>query len=183
MSGIGVIRMGLWEELERYFIILDCGCMVYCDSPEQEEIEIEQLYTALENKYGSDFPIYRYDAPEKKPTQKDFYLALMDSVNCQDNSTKDPIYLHHILTQHIQGEVEASNSHIKKAVLIVKNAERLSEKQYTWLIDIYNTLGMKDVRIFTILFGSSKLKEVRKKFITKGKSQIVQRYMVKEFTC
>ena len=96
MSGIGVIRMGLWEELERYFIILDCGCMVYCDSPEQEEIEIEQLYTALENKYGSDFPIYRYDAPEKKPTQKDFYLALMDSVNCQDNSTKDPIYLHHI---------------------------------------------------------------------------------------
>lgn len=173
--------MGLWEEMELYFTVSDCGGLIYCDSPEQTDIEIEQLSANLKRKYGAALPIYQYEATEKKTDHKTFYLSLMGAANCRDVSTKDPVFLHQILTQHIQ--IEAAGSRYKKAVLIIRNAERLSEKQYNWLIDIYNELYQHNVVLSTLFFGSSKLKEEKKKYRKKGKDQIVQRYMVKEVTC
>lgn len=173
--------MSLWDEMIRYFDILNSGCMVCCESEEKENFEIEQLTAEIQKKYGSSFPVFQYEAQTKTPTQKEFYSSLLDATNCQNSSNQDTLFMQKDLTDHLKAVSERSR--LKKNVLIIKDAENLSEKQYEWLSDIHNALQLHDIIFFSILFGTKELREQKRDFILNGKDHIIQRYMVKEFSC
>lgn len=64
-------------------------------------------------------------------------------------------------------------------VLFVDDAQRLTNIQYDWLMDIYNELESFGITLTTILFGQSELAQKRNVYHTTDK-QIVGRFMIHE---
>ena len=77
--------------------------------------------------------------------------------------------------------VNALDTKYRRAILFVDEAYLLHDKEYLWLIDIYNELNLNDILFTVFLFGTRELKEQKTGYIRAGKKQIVLRFMVNEF--
>ncbi|WP_413380787.1 ATP-binding protein [Alkalihalobacillus sp. 1P02AB] len=70
---------------------------------------------------------------------------------------------------------------IKKSnriVFFIDDAQRLSEIQYDWLMDINNELDNYGISFTVFLFGQNELVHQRSVFVELGKHQIIGRFMV-----
>ncbi|KPB06708.1 hypothetical protein AAV98_00805 [Bacillus sp. CHD6a] len=64
-------------------------------------------------------------------------------------------------------------------VLFIDDAQRLTNIEYEWLMDLYNELDSFGITLTTLLFGQTELSQRRNLFITTDK-QIVGRFMIHE---
>lgn len=64
-------------------------------------------------------------------------------------------------------------------VLFIDDAQRLTNIEYDWLMDIYNELESFGITLTTVLFGQTELSQRRNLFLTTDK-QIVGRFMIHE---
>ncbi|WP_318766119.1 ATP-binding protein [Lactiplantibacillus carotarum] len=65
---------------------------------------------------------------------------------------------------------------VKKVVFFIDEAQRLTEKQYNWLMDIYNELYANGITLTTILIGQPELQLTRTSYF-KYKTMIRERFM------
>lgn len=171
--------LDLWQSVNDWLCMHDCGAII-CGSSDSARVQaVQYISNQLQSKYGTTFPIYHYTACERVPTQTDFFIKILTAVGYQGELRKDSLFLFQQIITSIQNS--AKNTFYRKAILIVEDAQKLSEKEYQWLIDIYNHLYARDIILTVLFFGSEKLKEEKRKYIKKGKEQIVHRYMIKEF--
>ncbi|WP_457306784.1 ATP-binding protein, partial [Polaromonas sp. P5_E6] len=70
----------------------------------------------------------------------------------------------------------------KRIVLIVDEAQKLSEAEYSWLIDVANTLAEKRISLCVVLFGQPDLLGLRQTFFQVGRMDILGRFMVQVHT-
>lgn len=69
-------------------------------------------------------------------------------------------------------------SHAKRIILIIDEAQKLLLAEYSWLIDLCNMLGQKQVSVTVALFGQPELVNLRDVFLQIGRSDIIGRFMV-----
>lgn len=69
-------------------------------------------------------------------------------------------------------------SHSKRIILFIDEAQKLSVDQYSWLIDLSNELGEKNVSLTVILFGQPQLISKREILLHSYRTDIVSRFMV-----
>lgn len=67
-----------------------------------------------------------------------------------------------------------------QAVLFCDEAQRYHYNEYEWLRDVHDELAMRQLRLATFLVGQPRLVTQKQAFLTRGKEQIVARFMVEE---
>ena len=112
-------------------------------------------------------------------TQKTFYASLLAAIGHEDPHKGTAVQMRQRLVNRII--VNALDTKYRRAVLFVDEAYLLSDKEYLWLIDIYNELNLQDILLTVFLFGTKELKLQKMEYISSGKKQIVHRFMVQEF--
>ena len=171
--------MDLKTRVEEWISMNDCGAIIYGEARVGKTRAIHYLSEHLRDKYGTELPIYTLCATDHVPTQKTFYSSLLMSLGHEEAHKGSAVQLRQRIVNRII--VNALDTKYRRAVLFVDEAYLLSDKEYTWLIDIYNELNLNDILFTVFLFGTVELKKQKKGYISSGKKQIVLRFMVNEF--
>lgn len=171
--------LDLQDRVEDWISMNDCGAIIYGESRVGKTRAIQYISNHLREQYGSQLPIYTLCATDHIPTQKTFYSSLLESLQHEEAHKGTAVQMRQRIVNRIL--INALDTKYRRAVLFVDEAYQLSEKEYSWLIDIYNELNLKNVLFTVFLFGTKELKEQKTGFIRAGKKQIVLRFMVREF--
>jgi len=139
------------------------------------------LYIAsvLKAKYGRELPIYVLNATEHVPKDKFFYSELLKTVGHTEFDKGTVSMLKDRLLNALLAS--ACNTKSRKIILFIDEAYNFSEKDFRWLMDVYNNLNLKDVHLYVFLVGSEELIARKQALIMAKQHQIVGRFMVEEF--
>lgn len=171
--------MDLQHKVEEWISMNDCGAIIYGESRTGKTRAIRYISTHLKEKYGTQLPIYTLCATDHISTQKTFYSSLLTAIGHEDAHKGTAVQMRQRIVNRII--VNALDTKYRRAILFVDEAYLLHDKEYLWLIDIYNELNLNDILFTVFLFGTRELKEQKTGYIRAGKKQIVLRFMVNEF--
>lgn len=171
--------LDLQNKVEEWVAMNDCGAIIYGESRAGKTRAILYISSHLKDKYGSQLPIYTFTATDHIPTQKTFYASLLSAIGHEEAHKGTAVQMRQRLVNRII--VNALDTKYRRAVLFIDEAYLLSDKEYLWLIDIYNELNLHDILFTVFLFGTKELKDQKAGYISAGKKQIVLRFMVNEF--
>lgn len=171
--------LDLQNKVEEWIAMNDCGAIIYGESRAGKTRAILYISSHLKDKYGSQLPIYTFTATDHIPTQKTFYASLLSAIGHEEAHKGTAVQMRQRLVNRII--VNALDTKYRRAVLFIDEAYLLSDKEYLWLIDIYNELNLHDILFTVFLFGTKELKDQKAGYISAGKKQIVLRFMVNEF--
>ena len=171
--------LSLMKEVEKWLSMNDCGAIIYGRSRVGKTRAITYISEELRNNFGAELPIYVYCATDYPATQKTFYSSLLTVMKHEDAHKGTAVQLRQRLVNRII--VNAIGTKYRRAVLFVDEAYLLTEKEYIWLIDIYNELYNNDILLTVFLVGTPELKEQKISFMRTGKEQIIQRFMTNEY--
>ena len=166
-------------KVEEWISMNDCGAIIYGESRVGKTRAIRYISLHLKEKYSLQLPIYTFTATDHVPTQKTFYSSLLTAIGHEEPHKGTAVQMRQRLVNRII--VNALDTKYRRAILFVDEAYLLSDKEYLWLIDIYNELNLQDILFTVFLFGTRELKQQKTVYISAGKKQIVLRFMVNEF--
>lgn len=138
------------------------------------------LYIAsvLKAKYGRELPIYVLNATEHIPKDKFFYSELLKVVGHPEFDKGTVSMLKERLLNSLFSS--ACNTKFRKIILFIDEAYNFGEKDFRWLMDIYNNLNIKNIHLYVFLVGSEELIARKQSLIMAKQHQIVGRFMVEE---
>lgn len=138
------------------------------------------LYIAsvLKAKYGRELPIYVLNATEHIPKDKFFYSELLKTIGHVEFDKGTVSVLKERLLNALF--TSACNTKYRKIILFIDEAYNFSEKDFKWLMDIYNNLNLKNIHLYVFLVGSEELIARKQALIMAKQHQIVGRFMVEE---
>lgn len=165
--------------IEEWLAMNACGGIVYGHSRSGKTRAILYITEQLKKKYGVDLPVYTYCATDHVPTNKTFYSELLVALYHEDPNRGTAVQMRERIVNRIYEQ--CLHTKYGRAVLFIDEAYLLSEKEYLWLIDIYNQLAKKDIILTVFLFGTKELKDQKTGFIRSGKQQIILRFMSNEY--
>lgn len=171
--------LDLQNKVEEWISMNDCGAIIYGESRAGKTRAIRYIALHLKEKYSTQLPVYTFTATDHVPTQKTFYASLLASIGHEEPHKGTAVQMRQRLVNRII--VNALDTKYRRAVLFIDEAYLLSDKEYLWLIDIYNELNLQDILFTVFLFGTKELKQQKISYISAGKKQIVLRFMVNEF--
>lgn len=171
--------LNLQNKVEEWISLNDCGAIIYGESRVGKTRAIRYITNHLKEKYRSQLPVYTFCATDHAPTQKTFYFALLTALGHEVSFKGTEVEMRQRIINRII--VNDLDTKYRRAVLFVDEAYLLSDKEYTWLIDIYNELNLNDILFTVFLFGTKELMDQKRGYIAAGKRQIVLRFMVNEF--
>lgn len=169
----------LQYKVEEWISMNDCGAIIYGESRVGKTRAIRYISHHLKEKYSLQLPIYTFTATDHVPTQKTFYSSLLTALEHEEPHKGTAVQMRQRLVNRIL--MNALDTKYRRAILFIDEAYLLSDKEYLWLIDIYNQLNLADVLFTVFLFGTRELKQQKTAYISAGKKQIVLRFMVNEF--
>lgn len=168
----------LQNQVDEWIQTNSCGGIVYGPSRCGKTSAIHFISRSFKETYGNELPVYTYTATDHIASQKAFYEGLLLMMDHEDASKGTANQMRQRLVNRITSN--ALGTKYQMAILWIDEAYLLSEKEFLWLIDIYNALSINDIQLTVILVGTRELLDVKKGFIRAGKQQIVQRFMLKE---
>ena len=157
-----------------------CGAIIYGRPRIGKTRAMMSVAEGIRAKYGDGFPVVMWDITDHAITEKNFYTSLLMAMGIGHVPGR-PTAL--ALKERVLNElaIAAYRMPFKKAVIMLDEAWKLSEKDFSWLMDLYNILSRKDILLTCFLFGTRELKDAKEQFKKLGKDQIVGRFMVNEF--
>lgn len=136
------------------------------------------IASVLKSKYGRELPIYVLNATEHIPKDKFFYSEMLKVVGHPEFDKGTVSMLKDRLLNTLFAN--ACNTKYRKIILFIDEAYNFSEKDFKWLMDIYNNLNLKNIHLYVFLVGSEELVARKQALIMAKQHQIVGRFMVEE---
>ncbi len=171
--------IALKNQVEEWISLNSCGAIIYGNSRSGKTSAIGYVSESLKKTYGAQLPVYVYCATDHTHTDKTFYSSLLVALGHEMAHQGTAVQMRQRLVNRIIANAMDTKYH--RAILFIDEAYLLTEKEYVWLIDIYNELHKSGVDLTVFLIGTKELKEQKEGFIRAGKQQIVLRFMVFEF--
>lgn len=131
--------------------------------------------TLLKGVYNIPYS-YMSAVQESKPSESSFYSNLLQAVNHPKPNNRNKAQKRIQLLDYFL--VIARDSQQDRLVLMIDEAQNLTEYHYDWLISLYNELYFRDVQLITFLVGQEQLNLQKQTFLEMGMAQIVGRFMV-----
>lgn len=134
----------------------------------------------VKDEYSKSFPVLyfncrKYRTPSEGVFFEDFLYAMGHGIPKSGGISAKRNRVTEYLCQL------AIDSGHRRILLFVDEAQNLHEDHYKWLVDIYNELDRRGVRMLVILVGQPELLHQRAAFQKAHKNQIVGRFMVHHF--
>lgn len=139
---------------------------------------IECIETMLKNDYGEALPIFRMNMTSHILNDKNFYEQFLNDVGHELKKGTAFEKKERLINLFIFSAMEANS---KKIILFIDEANYLEEKEYAWLMDIYNRLMLNHISLTTILVGTNEILNKKKGFIRNNQQQLIGRFMVFEY--
>lgn len=153
----------LQYKVEEWISMNDCGAIIYGESRVGKTRAIRYISHHLKEKYSLQLPIYTFTATDHVPTQKTFYSSLLTALEHEEPHKGTAVQMRQRLVNRIL--MNALDTKYRRAILFIDEAYLLSDKEYLWLIDIYNQLNLEDVLFTVFLFGTRELKQQKTSYI------------------
>ncbi len=172
--------LDLENKIKLWLLVGSCGAIIHGRPRIGKTRAIQYLADSLHTEYSEDFPIIRWDITNHAVTERNFYASFLMAIGAK-NPTKGATAL--ILKQRVLEllTVAACETKYRKIVIFIDEAHLLDQKDFYWLMDLYNVLSRRDILLTTFLFGSHELKELKTLFLSTGKEQIIGRFMMNEY--
>ena len=174
----------LMDQLDIWILSGVCGGMVCGRSRVGKSSAIEYAIHSIHEKYGDAFPVILWSLNEHIANTKDktFYAGILDAMGINIDF-KMNVTAHQLKIKVINYiAVMASGTPYRKAVLFIDEAYKLDNKEYYWLMDLYNQLRAKHhVTLMVFMFGTPReMHAVRDAFSADRQVQIVERFLINE---
>lgn len=160
-----------------------CGAMVYGRTRAGKTSAISYITRALKAKYGEDFPIIIWSLTDHKATDKAFYASILDAIDIEipKYNRVTALELKNKVINYLT--IMACQTPFRKVIFMIDEAYKLDQKEYYWLMDLYNTLYIKhNINMITFLIGTPKeMIATRECFVAAKERQIVERFMLNEY--
>lgn len=136
--------------------------------------------TYLPSELETPIPVFCVDCKSYKvPSAEKFYRDMLSDFSFGFAGKKDEIVLRNQIVNLMHEKAERSN--LRRIVLIMDEAQKMTEWQYDCLIDISNQLVRRNIRMTTISIGQEQLVHRRSFFLANEKAHIVGRFMPSEY--
>lgn len=155
-----------------------CGGIVCGPSRCGKTCAIQYITKELKKIYGSELPIYTYTATTHIATQKTFYESLLLMLDHENASKGTANQMRQRIINRIV--IDAANTKYRMAILWIDEAYLLAEREFSWMVDLYNGLHLNDIQLTVILVGTRELLETKKGLIKSEKQQFILRFFVNE---
>lgn len=140
---------------------------------------IEFIKDLIAEEVGQPIPVFStYCRGYMRPTDTKFFGDMLHDFNFALPSKKNADDLRNQIVNLFM--LHAEKTALRRLVLFMDEANRLTEWHYGWLMDIYNDLDKQKICLTVISVGQSELLIRREHFLKNKKSQIIGRFMVKE---
>lgn len=141
---------------------------------------IRFLTGLLARKFGARVPIFSLLCREYRiPSEKMFFAEMLKAVgHALWNSGNSSEKLHRLI-EYVVAQVEASGQN--RLLWFLDEAQFLHEFEYNLLINVYNELDRRDVTPIFLLVGQPELLAQGNVFRQSNKTQILGRFMVRQF--
>lgn len=138
------------------------------------------LYIAhkLKEKYGPELPIFVHNSTDHISRDKYFYSEMLKTVHHPEYDKGTVSALKERLINAFISYASCTKS--KKIILFIDEAYNFTEKDFKWLMDVYNNLNLRDIHMTVFLVGSEELLARKQALIMAKQHQIVGRFMVSE---
>ncbi len=169
----------LYSEVEKWISNRTPGAIFYGRPRLGKTKAIEYIKKVLSVDYET-LPVFHICSIESPTISEDNFFAhfLQEVGHNLYSSGKSYVKRDRLIKFLVsQGEM----SHHKRVVLFIDDAQRLKEKQYEWLMDMYNQLDKHGVSMSAILVGQTELMYQKSAFIQARMHQIIGRFMVHEY--
>ena len=157
-----------------------CGGIVYGRARIGKTRALKSIAQSIREKYGDEFPVIIWNITDHAITEKNFYTSLLMAMGLE----RIPIHSNALaLKERCLNELAmaAYETPLRKVVIMLDEAWKMSEKDFAWLMDLYNNLNHKDILLSCFLFGTKELKMYKATLKSIGQDQIVGRFMINEF--
>lgn len=168
----------LQEQVLRWVSDGTPGAIIYGRPRIGKTRAILYIASVLKAKYGRELPIYVLNATEHVVKDKFFYSELLKVVGHSEFDKGTVSALKERLLNSLF--TCACNTKYRKIILFIDEAYNFSEKDFKWLMDIYNNLNLKNIHLYVFLVGSEELISRKQALIMAKQHQIVGRFMVEE---
>ncbi len=155
------------------------GMIVYGRPRIGKSKAIEFIKDLISGEVGQPIPVYStFCRNYMRPSDTKFYADMLHDFNFALPSKKSPDDLRNQIVNFFK--LHAEKSTLRRVVLFMDEAQRLTEWHYGWLMDIYNDLDKDKISLTVISVGQSELLGRRDYFLKNKKAQIIGRFMVHE---
>ena len=170
----------LEEQIMQWLSVSTCGAIIYGRARIGKTRAMTSVSRSIKEHYGEEFPVILWDITDHAITEKNFYTSLLMAMGFSQ-IPRSQIAL--ALKERILNDLflSAYKTPLKKVVIMIDEAWKFSEKDFSWLMDLYNNLSRKDILLTCFLFGTRELKDFKTELKSMGKDQIIGRFMINEF--
>ncbi len=155
-----------------------CGGIIYGRPRIGKTRCIYHLADSLKSDRFGKIPVIIWNITDHADTEKNFYSSLLMAMGfeCPRSSTA-LVIKERVINALI---AMACDSPLRRVVLLIDEAWKFYEKDFAWLMDLYNNLIAIDIQLFAFMFGTRELHDLKTSFKQSGKDQIVGRFMINE---
>lgn len=112
------------------------------------------------------------------PSEEKFFLDLLNDFKFPFPARRKPAEMRRQIVNLMMEKAEKSK--MRRIMLIMDEAHRLTEFHFNWLMDIYNELDREKISMSVLSVGQEDLLSRRTFFLEQKKSQIIGRFMTHE---
>ena len=165
--------------VDSWIIDGECGAIIYGRPRVGKTRAIHYISKELKKKYGKDLPVYVLNMTDHRPSAKYFYSEILKAIgHGEAHKGTASIMKERLIDAMIRGSQETQ---FRRVVLFIDEAFLLTEKDFIWLMDLYNNLDMCNVHLTVLMFGTNELKSIKSAYCQAHRFQIVDRFMVMEY--
>lgn len=133
----------------------------------------------IPNQIGAPLPILIANSNSYRvPSEEKFFLDMLNDFKFPFPSRRKPTEMRRQIVNLMLEKAEKSR--LRRIILIMDEAHRLTEFHYNWLMDIYNELDREKISMSVLSVGQEELLSRRTFFLEQKKSQIIGRFMTHE---
>lgn len=156
----------------------NCGACVVSRPRCGKTTAMVYIAQSLKKRYGEKFPVVMWDITDHPVTERNFYWTLLTAMKVRHPSNTATTAL--MLKERVLNELVtlAMDTPFKKVVLMIDEAWRLGDRDFTWLMDLYNILRRYNLQLITIFFSTNELLDIKQKFKSEGLDQVVERFFL-----
>lgn len=169
----------LYEVVTKWIYNRTPGAIIYGRPRIGKTRAIDFLMDSLPEEFGERLPIFLINCKQYKiPSENAFYEDLLTDIGHQMAYKGKANQKRNRLINLLMERVDASGQ--SRLIFFMDDAQRLSEVEFGWLMDVYNELDRLGFSLTAILVGQDELLRQRSAFITSKQAQIIGRFMVHE---
>lgn len=169
----------LEEFLKTWISIGNCGGIIYGRARIGKTRAMLHAAEYLRKLYGDEFPVVMWDITDHPSTERNFYASLLMVMGISSPNREIALKLKERVINNLI--LKAAKTPFNRVILFLDEAWKFNEKDFSWLMDLYNILNRKDIQLITFLFGTEELLDLKKAFKAAGKDQIIGRFMINEY--